>query len=279
MPEPVTLASCAFFGVRKDREPEKYYRLLLNDLAKKKGAARLVVATNDPTDFDPAIEVVLVTSIDEYRKRIWDVDDPDQEVVRLFDWSWRNTRLDEYQMPGLVSVYLAKSAITCELARRFGKIVWLDAGLLFSVVYDHRVPEVWEGYSQERLEHRLQPLAHESTSLFVAIPRQWRLFKNNRPHFHGLSYNDMARFARAAGTLPDDTYTAAGAMVLDAATAAQMETEMARDWRLMTEMGRCGTEENALSVFRWRNRLPGMDLKSWMALLTDVPPEQFERRI
>ena len=69
MQGPVTIASCAFFGFRPDRDHGDYYRLLLNDLAAKKGDARLVVATNRPEGFHPSIEVRHVPDITPYRDR------------------------------------------------------------------------------------------------------------------------------------------------------------------------------------------------------------------
>jgi len=275
--EPVTIASCAFFGVRQNRDAEGYYRLLLNDLARKKGAARMVVATNEPAGFDSSIEILHVPDFDLYRRRIWDCEDFESKVVDLFSWSWRNSRLEVCRMPRLVSIYLAKTAICCEMAREAGKVVWLDAGLLFSAVYGHQVPRSWQGYSQARLAEKLQPFAADRSAEFIIFPRRCQIFKNKRPHFHGLSYDDMSQLARSAGTRPDKFYTAAGAMVLDASAAALMEAELPNLWRLVTDMGKCSTEENILSLFRWRHGVPGRTQAEWMDLLTDVPPEQFVR--
>ncbi|MFX8612721.1 hypothetical protein ABTM13_20060, partial [Acinetobacter baumannii] len=82
---------------------------------------------------------VRVEGLDEWANQIWNVSDRDQVVRRLAGWHPSNQKRDLYQKPHLVSVYLAKIALWCEIARRVGPCVWLDAGLVFSVCYDHDV--------------------------------------------------------------------------------------------------------------------------------------------
>lgn len=271
MPLPVTYASCAFFGVRPDRDRGDYYRLLLNDLAAKKGEARLVVATNRPEGFHPDIEVVHVPDLAPYRRRMWDADEPEAHVVRALGTDRRTRRLAQFSQPQMVSVYLAKTAILAELAQREGKVVWLDAGLLFSALYDHNVPEHWKGYDAGLLQDRLQPFAQATAVRMLGFRRKLRPHKLFRPHFHGLSYVDMARLARLSGTKGDGWYVAAGALVLDAAGGKLIEEEFPKVWQDLLAMGRCGTEENVLSVLRWKH---GWDLDPfdvWMPRLTEVP--------
>lgn len=271
MDPPVTFASCAFFGFRPDRDHGEYYRLLLNDLAAKKGGARLVVATNRPEGFHPGIEIIHVPDITPYRRRLWDVADPAATVTRILGANRRNRRLAQYSQPQMISVYLAKTAILAELAQKEGKVVWLDAGLLFSVLYDHAVPDHWRGYDEGLLRDELQPFAQANAVRLLSFRRKLRPHKLFRPHFHGLSYVDMARLARGVGAKADNWYVAAGAMVLDAKAGKLIEEEFPQVWQNVIETCRCGTEETVLSILRWKHAWPADPFERWTPRLTTVP--------
>ena len=168
----------------------------------------------------------------------------------------------------MVGVYLAKTAIMLELASTYGKIIWLDAGLLFSVNFDHSIPTAWKGYDANLLANALQPLAEKNEILTMTVPRKSRVFKNHRPSFHGLSFNDMTKLANSSGAMPDDRYLVAGAIVLNAKNAQRIEDEFPTVWSTMLDQGRIGTEENVLSIMRWKENWPSLTVGEWMANLT-----------
>jgi hypothetical protein len=261
-------------GFRPDRDTGRYYRLLLNDL-RAKWDGPLHVATNDPHGFDPGIDLESVNNIAALRRCLWDDDDWQDQYHRRLGWHARNHGIGQYKFPHMIEVYLAKTELMLRAAERFGEIVWLDAGLLFSVFHDHAVPETWAGYDRVRLNEGLGPWLDSFTHdrpVVATIPRKWRPLKNRRPSFHGLTYLDMGDLARRAETRAESFYTVAGAMRLSAADAAVIRREWPNVWGPMLDMGRAGTEETVLSVLTWRHRWHAVPLAEWMTRLAVPPP-------
>lgn len=249
----MTIATSALFGFRPERDSKGYYRLLLNELAEHTDL-RIVAATNDPSQLSPRIETVIVENLDDWADRIWKVPNRDEEVRRLAGWHSSNRKRDLFQQPHLVSVYLAKIALWCEIGRRVGPCVWLDAGLVFSVCYDHDVPEGWRGYDPDKLKNEFLPFAarHDKPCL-THFPRRRRWFQEGRPHFHGMSYRAMDQLARLSNARPDDKCAAAAVMSLPDGYADPVQTEFTETWHRMVGLGQIGTEENILTVMRWRH--------------------------
>jgi len=264
---PLTIASLAVFGVRPDRDTRTYYRLLLNNLRSQTDLP-VVVYTNEPDGFDPGIQVVFIDDYMPLATRLWDDKDWQRTYAHRLRWHPKNTGLAQFAMPHLPMVYLSKCAAMIEAARTFGDVLWLDAGLLFSVRYNHQVPPDWRGYDAAKLENELLPWLRmrqaERRPVFATIPRKWRINKNHRPTFHGLSYNDMSMLGRASGTHPDTAYVVAGAALMLPETAAVIEAEFAKVWQEMLDQGRAGTEETVLSVLRWKHRWTGVPVTEWV---------------
>lgn len=273
MATPLTLASCALIGFRPDRDTGRYYRLLLNDL-RAKWDGPLHVATNEPAGFDPGINLQTVTDVAALRRCLWDDDQWQEEYHRRLGWHPRNYGIGQYKFPHMIEVYLAKTELMLRAAEQYGEIVWLDAGLLFSVFHDHAVPDDWTGYDRDRLNQGLSPWLdrfHRDRPVVATIPRKWRPLKNHRPSFHGLTYHDMGGLAHRAQAKPLPFYTVAGAMRLSAQDAALIRREWPAIWADMLGMGRAGTEETVLSVLAWRHNWHPVPLAEWMTRVA-VPP-------
>lgn len=278
MATPLTLASCALIGFRPDRDTGRYYRLLLNDL-RAKWDGPLHVTTNEPAGFAKGIELESVTDIAALRKCLWDNDRWENDYHLRLGWHPRNHGIGQYKFSHMIEVYLAKTELMLRAAERFGEIVWLDAGLLFSVFHDHQLPESWSGYDRALLNEDLLPWLNRfpgDRPVVATIPRKWRPLKNHRPSFHGLTYHDMGKLARQSGVKTQPFYTVAGAMRLTAEDAALIRREWPAIWSQMLAQGRAGTEETVLSVLAWRHHWHAVPLAEWMTRVA-VPPAGWER--
>lgn len=263
----MTIATCALFGFRPERDEKGYYQLLLNDLADRTGV-EIIAATNDPSRLHPRIETIKVDGLDSWADLIWKVDRRDDEVRRLAGWHSSNRKRDLYQQPHLVSVYLAKIALWCEMGRRVGPCVWLDAGLVFSVCCDHDVPSDWKGYEPDLVENQFLPYvtSHRSPCL-THFPRRRRFLQEGRPHFHGMSYRAMDQLARQSGARPDDKCAAAAVMTLPDGFADAVQDEFTETWHRMVALGQIGTEENILTVMRWKHGWESLSHDEWLQKL------------
>lgn len=267
---PLTIASLALFGMRPDRDTRTYYRLLLNNLRTQTDLP-MVVYTNEPDGFAEGIEIVEVADHERLAEKYWPARDWQGEYAARLKWHPKNQGLAQFSMPHLPMVYLAKCAAMTEAAHTYGDVLWLDAGLLFSVLYDHQVPADWQGYDSAKLENELlawlKVRQAERQPVFATIPRKWRINKNHRPTFHGLSYNDMSRLARASQAKADKCYVVAGAALMLPETALAIDAEFRQVWQSMLDQGRAGTEETVLSVLRWRHRWLGVPVTEWVRRL------------
>ena len=273
MARPLVIASCALMGFRPDRDTGRYYRLLLNDL-RDKWDGPLHVATNDPAGFSEGIDLEPVPDVAALRRCLWDDERWQDEYHRRLGWHPRNHGIGQYKFPHMIEVYLAKTELMLRAAERFGEIVWLDAGLLFSVFHDHAVPDHWTGYSRPLLNEGLAPWLQgfsQDRPVVATIPRKWRPLKNHRPSFHGLTFHDMGRLARQALAKPQPFYAVAGAMRLSAQDAGMIRREWPSIWQSMLDLGRAGTEETVLSVLAWRHNWHAVPLAEWMRRVA-VPP-------
>jgi hypothetical protein len=263
----MTIATCALFGFRPERDQKGYYRHLLNDLADRSDV-QIVAATNDPSQLSPRIRTVQVDQLDPWADRIWNVSNRDETVRRLAGWHSSNKKRDLYQQPHLVGVYLAKIALWCEIARQVGPCVWLDAGLVFSVCYDHDVPQGWKGYDAELLRERFIPYSgSQSEPVLTHFSRRRRWFQEGRPHFHGMSYRAMDQLAHRSGAKPDDRCAAAAVMVMPGGRCDEFQDEFREVWHRSVEMGQIGTEENVLTVQRWKHGWKSHSHDEWLSML------------
>ncbi|MBX3110424.1 MAG: hypothetical protein KF857_00320 [Fimbriimonadaceae bacterium] len=271
---PLTIASLALFGMRPDRDTGTYYRLLLNQLRGQTDLP-MVVYTNEPWGFVDGIELVTVADHVEMARKYWAAEDWQEQYAVRLRWHPKNEGLSQFSMPHLPMVYLAKCAAMTGAAKAYGDVLWLDAGLLFSVVYDHRVPEDWQGYDRDKLDKELlawlRVRQEERKPVFATVPRKWRPNKNHRPTFHGLSFNDMSRLAQATGARADSAYVVAGAALMLPETAATIDAEFPAVWQSMLAQGRAGTEETVLSVLRWRHGWLGVSVEEWVRRMVPDP--------
>ncbi|MFN3730046.1 MAG: hypothetical protein ACK4XJ_10070 [Fimbriimonadaceae bacterium] len=270
MDQPFRIFSCALFGLRPERDRHHYYRLLLNDLATKTNLP-IIVATNQPEAFDRKINTIHVTSVEAWSEQIWPASSHAMDAIArsYLGWHRKNQRLYQYQNPQVVRAYLAKTALIAYAAKRYGSLLWLDAGFLFSAVYDHTVPTNWVGYSPKKIESRLIPLltGKEERVLVTTYPRKKRFLRQFRPDFHGMSYRCMNRLARAANATPTDHYTLAPLLYFPKGSAETLLDEFREVWQKMLGLKRLGTEENVLSVLRWRHGWDGMSTEQWLECL------------
>lgn len=270
MPADYAYATCALFGYRPDRDRQGYYRLLVNQLAEV-ADRKIVAATNEPSFLDPKIDAFKVDDLDTWAKKLWDADDRDGHVRRLVGWHPQNLAATIYTNPTLVAMYLAKTAILLELAERHGDILWLDAGLFFSHVYGHEVPDGWKGYDPERMQAKLDPVVRrfqaQGVPAMATFHRKRKLFRGDRPHFHTLSFHDMTRLAEKIGATSGREYVTAPVIFLPAAWVPRLREDFRQAWAAMVELGRMGTEENILSVLMWKHQWPGLTVEGWIDLM------------
>lgn len=139
----------------------------------------------------------------------------------------------------------------------------------FCAVYDHTVPTNWVGYSPKKIESRLIPLltGKEERDLVTTYPRKKRFLRQFRLDFHGMSYRCMNRLARAANATPTDHYTLAPLLYFPKGSAETLLDEFREVWQKMLGLKRLGTEENVLSVLRWRHGWDGMSTEQWLECL------------
>lgn len=270
MPVDYAYATCALFGYRPDRDRQGYYRLLVNQLAEVADRP-IVAATNDRSQLSAKVDAFEVSDLDTWARKLWDVSDRDAQVRKLVGWHPNNLAATIYTNPTLVAMYLAKTAILLELAERHGDILWLDAGLFFSHVYGHQVPEGWKGYDPELMHAKLDPVVRQfqarGVPAFATFKRKRKLFCGDRPHFHTLSYNDMSRLADQVGAPSGRDYVTAPVIFLPAACVPKLREDFINAWSKMAGLGRMGTEENILSVLMWKHQWPGLTVEDWIALM------------
>lgn len=266
------LVSGAFFGLRHDRDSYSYYSKLLANLAEQSGQ-RLTVFTNEPDRLDPGLNCLHVPSLEPYVRSVWDVDDWKLRYHKALERHKRNLTSAQYLYPDLPAMYLAKVPLMCEAAKTHGACLWIDAGLLFSTHFDHKVPNHDVGYHAESLRDRFFPAAQNLADLshvFVShFTRKYKLFRNNVPRFHGSSHRDMDAYATKLGLVPDMTYVAAGVFYVHASAADSLLNEFRDAWRVLIDMGGIGTEENVLSALRWRHGWPGLGVNEWVEQMVD----------
>jgi hypothetical protein len=268
------VVSCAFFGERTDRDPRAYYTPLLADFAAK-SKATVIVYTNDPAAFPAHVETRLLDSVGPLVQRLWP--DPNWQAIytRNLQWHTKNQRMAQARHPSLGGIYLAKTALLQETLEEFGDVLWLDAGFLFSVYHDHTVPPAWAGYDPKRIESELIPMINRARKVkapFVALkPRKSEFWKNHRPTFNGMSYSGMERLARKFSARTDGFYTMAGMLYAEQSMARALRAEFSQIWKAVIDSGQIGTEENVMSVLRWKYRWPGLPLDDWAQLCAEPP--------
>lgn len=252
----IQIVSCVFSGYRTDRDVNTYYVDLLNRLYRDT-KANLCMFTNIADAFDAGIETVPVPNLQPYREMVW-VDPNWQSIYhRNLGWHPRNYGLTQYSQETLVEVYLAKLGLKVEANKRFGSYLWLDAGLLNSVLG----VEAHAKYNPTKFEEKFLSQMNPSQELVALRPRKFRLHKNHRPSFHGLSFNDMTKLGRNYGARPDHWYVVGGTGWLTDSVIKAIESESATVWNDLLALGRAGTEENILSVLRWKHGWTGVELE------------------
>ena len=269
------IVSAAFFGYRSDRDTGRYYRLLLNDFVEKTGHPVLVY-TNEPTGFHPLITTQFVDDLSPYIRRIWPDPEWQERYRAALAWHSRNQRLAQASNPKLAAVYLSKMALFTDALEDCDEALWVDSGLLFSAYYGHEVPEVYRGYSVERIQSQFLPSLRASRDagkpLFATLPRRWNILKNHRPQFHGMSFNDMKALAKVSQCQDQDYYIFGGLFYVPRSHANTITSEFGEIWNHILSANRVGTEENVMSVLSWRHNYPRIPIRQWIQMLGE-PPE------
>jgi hypothetical protein len=78
----------------------------------------------------------------------------------------------------------------------------------------------------------------------------------------------MSKVARACGATPDEHYVVGGTARVTQVMVAQIEKEASSVWEEVLKIGRAGTEENILSVLRWKHNWNGESLEMLVDVVT-----------
>ncbi len=262
-PKEMQVVSAVFSGYRPDRDVSRYYADLLNRLADTLNI-NLLVFTNEPSLFSGRVQTITLDNLERYRQLVWNAPDWASVYHTNLGWHPKNKHLAQYRFDRLVEVYLSKLGLKVEAHRIVGDFLWLDAGLLNSVLG----LDSGRFYSLQGFE-RLRELWLDDHGEFTAlIDRKSRLLKNHRPSFHGLSFNDMSKLARACGATPDEYYVVGGTARVTQVMVEQIEKEASSVWAEVLKLGRAGTEENILSVLRWKHKWNGEPLEKLVDVIT-----------
>jgi len=262
-PKEMQVVSAVFSGYRPDRDVSRYYADLLNRLAETLNI-NLLVFTNEPSLFSERVQTITINDLKRYRQLVWNDKDWESTYHTNLGWHPKNRHLAQYRFDRLVEVYLSKLGLKVEAHRMVGDFLWLDAGLLNSVLGLNSD----RFYSLQGFERLRDLWRGDHGELTALIDRKSRLLKNHRPSFHGLSFNDMSKVARACGATPDEHYVVGGTARVTQVMVAQIEKEASSVWEEVLKIGRAGTEENILSVLRWKHNWNGESLEMLVDVVT-----------
>jgi hypothetical protein len=266
---PFTIGTCALFGYRPDRDRLRYYQLLVNQLCAV-SPFPVVVATNRPDEFQQVDRVIPVEDAGALRQKIWEEPNWQTEYLARLGHHPRNRSLAQFQDPRLVEVYLAKMSLIFAMNEMLGDLLWIDAGFLFSAVYQHNVTADWQGYCPVQLAALPATISSgpPTEPVLFQIPRKKRLFRTRRPHFHGLSWHDMESLALRNQIKSHPHYIAAGIGYYPAGFAENHQNEFKALWADHVAYGRAGTEETIISLMSWRHAWKSLTLTEWVRLVS-----------
>jgi hypothetical protein len=266
--------SLAFFDLRKDRDTRTYYSYLLENFAVAY-PGRLVVFTNDAGVFSSEMETRELADLEPLLMNIWP--EPNWRDIYRSNLAQnpRNSNLLQYQFPDLLLPWFSKISLIQKMLRELPEVIWIDAGLLFSVDHRHSIPEPLPSYDQARITECLPPVLKRGRDancpILAGIPRTFRLTKVKRPHFHGMSYMDMGRAATGFTASARNDYIVGGAGYWPQSALSVLNHEVRAAWQAIRALERVGTEENILTLLAWKHGWPSLPVTAWCRLLANPP--------